>query len=136
MSRDASVTLDFADGTYVFRLAWGQLIELQEKCDAGPLVVMRRLEQGTWLVQDVSNILRLGLIGGGMEPIPALKLVRRYVEDRPPLENLLRAQAVLTIAMMGAPDEDVKKKRRTARPSTPSPTANSGSRPSTDQPLS
>lgn len=136
MSRDASVTLDFGDGTYVFRLAWGQFIELQEKCDAGPLVIMRRFNEGAWRVEDISNVLRLGLIGGGMEPIAALKLVRRYVEDRPPMESVLHAQAVLTVGLLGAPDEDVKKKRRTAPRSTPSPTASSGSSPSTDRPLS
>lgn len=126
MSRDASIALDWADGTYQFRLAWAQIGELQEKCNAGPFEILRRLSVGTWRVEDISNVLRLGLIGGGMEPVPALKLVRLYVEARPPMENLLPAQAVMSAGLMGAPDEDDVKKNstETATESTASQTEN------------
>lgn len=107
MSRDATVTFDWADGTHSFRLAWGQLSELQEKCEAGPYVVLQRLHSGEWRVEDISNIIRLGLIGGKMEPVAALKLVRAYVEARPPMENLVPAQVILSAALMGAPEEAV-----------------------------
>lgn len=105
--RDATVTFDWADGTHSFRLAWGQLAELQEKCDAGPYVVLQRLHSGEWRIEDVSNIIRLGLIGGGMEPAPALKLTRAYVEARPPMENIIPAQVILSAALTGAPEEKV-----------------------------
>ena len=105
--RDATVTFDWGDGTHSFRLAWGQLAELQEKCDAGPYVVLQRLHSGAWRVEDVSNIIRLGLIGGGMEPAPALKLTRFYVEARPPMESLIPAQVILSSALMGAAEEAV-----------------------------
>lgn len=107
MSRDARIELDWADGTYAFRLAWGQLAELQEKCDAGPYVVLQRLHSGAWRIEDISNIIRLGLIGGGLEPSPALKLTRAYVEARPPMESLIPAQVILSAALMGAPEEAV-----------------------------
>lgn len=103
--RDARVTFDWADGTYTFRLAWGQLGELQEKCDAGPYVVLQRLHSGAWRIEDIANVIRLGLIGGGMDPTPALKLTRAYVEARPTMENLIPAQVILSAALMGAPDE-------------------------------
>lgn len=105
MSRSAEITLDWADGTYPFALKWGQLIELQEKTDAGPFVVLERFSSGTWRVEEITNTIRLGLIGGGMPPIEALKKVRTYVEDRPPLENLTTAQAILSAGLVGAPDE-------------------------------
>lgn len=105
MSRNGDITLDFADDTYTFRLAWKQLIELQEKRDAGPIEIMSRLQSGMWLVQDISEVIRIGLIGGGMEPKKALKLVREYVEDRPPLENLATATIVMVFGLKGA-DED------------------------------
>ena len=107
MSRDASITLDFADGSYKFRLAWGQLAELQEKCDAGPYVVYERLNNRTWRINDIRETIRIGLIGGGTAPAVALTLVRRYVEERPPLESLPYAQAILSIALIGAPEEEV-----------------------------
>lgn len=129
MSRNASVDLDWADGTYKFRMAWGQLAELQEKTDAGPFVILQRLSNGSWKVEDITNVIRLGLIGGGMKPVDALKLVRTYVEDRPPMENVLTAQAILAAGVMGAPDEDTVKKNGSLMESasTASPTASSGS---------
>lgn len=105
--RDARVTFDWGDGTHSFRLAWGQLGELQEKTDTGPYLVLQRLHSGAWRIEDISNIIRLGLIGGGMEPAAALRLVRTYVEDRPPMENLIPAQVILSAALTGAPEENV-----------------------------
>lgn len=105
MSRDAKVgPLDWADGAYTFRLAWGELEELQEKCDAGPFVVLQRLSSGHWRVGDISHTIRLGLVGGGLEPAKALSLVRRYVETRPPLESVMLARGILGVALQGAPD--------------------------------
>jgi hypothetical protein len=107
MSRDAAIDLDWADGTYRFALRWGQLAELQEKTDAGPYVVLHRLHSHQWRVEDISNVIRLGLIGGGMEPSAALRKVRAYVEARPPLENHPYAIAVLSAGLLGAPEEPV-----------------------------
>lgn len=105
MSRDGSVTLPFVDGPKTFRLGWGELIKLQEACDAGPYVIYRRLMMGGWKLQDISNTIRLGLIGGGMTPELALNFVRDYVEARPPLESIPLAQGILGTALQGAPDE-------------------------------
>ena len=105
--RSARVELDWGDGTYTFRLAWGQLVELQEKCDAGPYVILQRLQTGAWQMEDISNVIRLGLIGGGMTAVDALKKTRAYVEAFPPMENLMPAQGILAAALMGARDEPV-----------------------------
>ena len=125
--RDARIELDWADGTYSFRLAWGQLVELQEKCDAGPYVVLRRLHSGEWRIEDISSVIRLGLIGGGMPPADALAKTRLYVEERPLLENTLYAEAILAAALQGAPDESVgEDPGEAAKQSTTSPTESFG----------
>ncbi|MGB3445739.1 MAG: gene transfer agent family protein [Xanthobacteraceae bacterium] len=118
MSRDASVTLPWADGDYTFRLAWGELIKLQEACDAGPGMVLQRLMTNDCRVQDISNTIRLGLVGGGMEPTKALQMVRDYVESRPPLENRALAYGILAVAWHGPPDEQPGKRprRRSKKP--------------------
>lgn len=105
MSRDASISLDWADGTYDFSLKWGELALLQEATDTGPYVIFQRLHSGAWRIQDLSNIIRLGLIGGGMMPTDALAKTRAYVEKRPPLESLPFAVAILSAGLLGAPDE-------------------------------
>lgn len=124
MSRDASITLDWADGTYVFRLAIGQLRELQEKCDAGPAHIMSRLSSGWWMVDDIVQTIRLGLIGGGLGPIEAMKLVRVYVEERPLVESIMPAIAILSSALVGAPDEDAQKKSEAETTAETSPSLN------------
>ena len=122
MSRDASITLDWADGTYTFRLAIGQLRELQEKCNAGPAHILSRLSTGTWMVDDITETIRLGLIGGGANPVEALRLVRSYVEERPLAESILPAISILGAAVVGAPDEDeAQKKSGEAETMTESP---------------
>ena len=105
MSRTGSIDIDFAGETFPFRLAWKQLVELQEKCDAGPFFIYERLRNGHWRVQDLRETVRLGLIGAGMEPGEALKLVRAYVEDRPLAETVLTASAILGAAILGVEDE-------------------------------
>jgi len=132
MPRDASIELDWADGTYAFRLAWGELEKLQEACDAGPYVVLNRLVDNTWRVGDLSNVIRLGLIGGGMTPVDALQKVREYVEKRPPMENLMTARAVLSAGLVGAPEEQIEKKVGRRTRSTTSRTGKSGSPRSTE----
>lgn len=103
--RDAAITLAWADGDYTFRLGWGELEGLQEATDSGPYVILNRLQTSTWRVGDIAHVIRFGLIGGGKTPVEALHLVRKWVEARPPAENLLMAQAVLTAGILGAPDE-------------------------------
>lgn len=105
MSRDARIELDFADGTFSFRLGWGELATLQEECDAGPYVILHRLHSHQWRVRDISNVIRLGLVGAGMPPADALRKVRSYVEKYPPLESHPFALAILSAGLLGAPDE-------------------------------
>lgn len=126
MARDARIEIDWADDTYTFRLGWGELAKLQEACDVGPYVVLDRLFDGTWRVEYITNVVRLGLIGGGLDPVLALKKVREYIEARPPAENVMFAQAILSAGILGAPDEpsgeaDAPNPAETA--STISPTA-------------
>jgi len=111
MNRDASITRKWADGTYTFRLPWGELIMLQEATKCGSFVLLQRIAIGGWLVEEISHIIRLGLIGGGMEPVPALKLVETYVEKRPPMESAEMAIKILSEAVgMGNEEDDVLKK--------------------------
>jgi len=124
MSRDAKIELDWADGTYTFRLGWGELEALQEACDAGPWVILERLFTKQCRIGDIAHVIRQGLIGGGLEPTAATKLVRTYVERRPPLENLVFATAILKVGIMGAPEEPVGEQEAAnlaENNSTPSP---------------
>lgn len=99
MPRHGEVTLAFADGEHVFRLGIGELRELQTKTGVGPVKLFRRLAEGDWLVDDLREIVRLGLIGGGSNPPEALRLVGTYVDDRPWTETVPVAAQVLQAAL-------------------------------------
>jgi hypothetical protein len=138
MSRSANIALEWADGEYPFRLAIKQIEELQEKTDCGPYTLLQRISDGSWRLADMRETLRLGLIGGGMDPLKALGLVKRYVDDRPLLENIPHARAVLMAALMGAPDGEKPGKGAAARAkgrSKASPMENSPSPPITEPAL-
>lgn len=105
-NRNGRIELEFADGTYGFRLAIGELEELQEKTGVGPYALLRRLLANDWLITDVREAIRLGLIGGGQEPVASKRLVERYVDQRSDwLNNAMLAQAIVSAALVGAPEE-------------------------------
>lgn len=138
-SRSSKLDLKWADGSHSFKLGIGELEELQEKCDAGPPLILERLSTNKWFTHDVRETIRLGLIGGGATPGEALKLVERYVDARPDwMQNALFAQAILSAVFVPPPDEDLsKKKRKSARsgnlknPKTPN---SDGSSPDSTEP--
>ena len=136
MSRDGSITLAWAGGEHLFRLGWGELRSIQEACDAGPFAILERLGNGAWRLDDISSVIRFGLIGGGTPPVEAAKLVRLYVEKFPPAESCIVAHAVLTAGCIGAPEEQIEKKSEAPdldnSELTTFPTEKSGSEPSTE----
>ena len=136
MSRSAKIDAAFGDGRHCFRLALAELEELQEKCDAGPPLILARIEASQWKTADVRETIRLGLIGGGMDALKALALVERYVDERPDwTKNALLARGVLYAALVGVDEEPPEKPKGEAETASPdSPTENGAGLPSGDQP--
>ena len=122
-AEDGSVSLQYGDGEYIFRIAFGQWRELQESINKprieigeapiGPMPLLRALLDGNAWPQDVREVIRLGLIGGGMKSERALVMVKRYVEGRPYFQSMATARTVLQYAMFGPPDDPVGKKAKT-----------------------
>jgi hypothetical protein len=125
---DGSITLQFGDGEYTFRIAFGQWRELQESVNKprleigeppiGPMGLLRCLLDGNAWPHDLREVLRLGLIGGGMKTDRALVLVKRYVEGRPYFQVMPAARSVLQYAMFGPPDDQVGKEPTPPAPDT------------------
>lgn len=93
------ITKEWATGTFSFRLAYGQWLELQEALNCGPLELYVDLLQRKWRVQHLREIIRIGLIGGGTNPADALRLVKRYVEDRPIIESVQLALEIVAASL-------------------------------------
>lgn len=85
MSRHGAIELDWADGTFTFRLGLSEIEELERKRDLGIFRIVTRLAPDVreCRLSDISEVIRIGLIGGGMMPVEALAKVRRYVDERP-----------------------------------------------------
>jgi hypothetical protein len=66
-----------------FALFLGQWEELQEKLGLGPLEIFGKLSRLEFRANWLREITRLGLIGGGMRPNDAKRLVERYVDSVP-----------------------------------------------------
>lgn len=88
-SRHAAIDVKWADGTHTFRLGLGEIEELERKRDLGLFKITQRLSPMAFecRISDISEVLRLGLIGGGMTPVDALVKVEAYVDSRPIDEN-------------------------------------------------
>lgn len=97
MSRHGAAELDWADGTYTFRLGLAEIEEIEEKRNLSLFAMARRLSpvERDARLADIREVLRLGLIGGGMKPADALTKVRKYVDERPLDENRDIAYAVV-----------------------------------------
>lgn len=153
MSRSGEITLQWGDEERTFRLAIGDWRKVQEKCDAGPAEILARLAPvfaarqaglsfdqivaagylGRWRVDDVREPLYRGLIGGGMEPTLAGKLIRELVDERPLLEPLVVAYEVVLASIVGAEDEPLGEAGGEAATAAVSPEASSLS-PTTTEP--
>lgn len=111
MAVNGSISFDWGDAAHSFNIAKIKLaLELEEKCGVGVAELFQRMRDNRWRLNDVREVLRLGLIGGGMEPLPALKLVERYCDERPWTESVRPAMLVLMAAMVGVPEDPVGKK--------------------------
>lgn len=111
MSANGTISIAWVGGEHAFCLAKVALIlELEAKCDAGLAVVLTRLGSGTWKLHDVRETIRLGLIGGGMDPAPAIELVRRHVDEGPLASSVLLAYSIIEAVMVGVKNDPVGKR--------------------------
>lgn len=105
MSRNGEVDLDIAGETHRFRLSIGDLEALQEATDIGATEHLHRLFVGRdYTFRHVREIIRAGLIGGGM-PVPQAYAILRTLDDMPAVEAVALATLVMA-AGLEAPDDE------------------------------
>lgn len=120
-----SIPLAFGDGEYVFALPIKQIVALEAK--AGPIdAVKHRLLNGGFSIQDVTETIRHGLIGGGkgmvsgtettVGDLKANLLVDTYIDGKPLGEIAQIARAVVAALYVGyAVPETLKKSPKSKR---------------------
>lgn len=106
-------SFDWGDGHHTFRLGFREICELEDKTDRGIIWLYRELERGEAKLTHIREVHRLGLIGGGMEPPAAIKLVRQYIEERPNvLANIATAKLILLPVLLEPKGDALPKAQR------------------------
>jgi len=104
-----------------FRLIWaggehdvtvhpvGILRRLQATLDSGPEEVFNRIRLGNWRDADLTEVVRLGLIGGGMDEDAARTLVNRTAAETAWANLKMAAHKIMSHAVVGPADDKVGK---------------------------
>ena len=91
----------FGDGERDFRLPPKMIIELERKTGAGIGGLCQRMFRREFGINEITETIRLALIGGGEKPERAAELVAAYVNDRPLAETYPLAVAILETLWFG-----------------------------------
>lgn len=113
-SRTAKITAIVGDDYYTLKLDFERLTDLEEKIDKGAFYILRRMSDfdhggfvGDFRIGWIKEVIRLGLIGGGMRDTDALKLTDRYLREGFALDYLQTATNALYAALHGPEQEPV-----------------------------
>lgn len=93
----------FGDAEHTFDFSTPLLIELETLTGAGIGGLFNRLVKREFRFSDLLAVIRLGLIGGGLRPEEAGRLVKIYAEGRPIEETFPLALEILSTLWFGKP---------------------------------
>jgi hypothetical protein len=82
------------------------IIELEHKTGAGIGALCARIFNRQFAQADITETIRLSLIGGGLKPERAATLVASYAVDRPLSETYPVALAILENVWFGQPNHE------------------------------
>lgn len=100
----ADLTTFFGDDEHTFKLTTPMIQELEKQC--GPIGgIANRLFARNFSQADLSETVRLALIGGGSTPKRAHELIVAYVDGRPLAETYDLAAKILERTLFGKPHE-------------------------------
>mgnify|MGYP000869510875 CR=1 FL=1 len=93
----------FGDGTRTFRSRPELIDELERKTGRGISGLSKSLFSGDFRHAEMTETIRLALVGGGETPEVAASLTAAYAANRPIVEVLPLAVAILETAFFGKP---------------------------------
>lgn len=98
------LTRYFGDGEKIFALTYPMLKELEHKTETSIGALYAKFMAGQFHFDDILEIIRLGLIGGGTSPAEAQNLIDTYGKPRPILETYPLAFDIFETAWSGNPE--------------------------------
>ena len=91
----------FGDGRYRFNLTAPLVIELERSTGSGIGGMAKRIFANDYRYQEISELTRLTLIGGGQTPQRATELTEAYVHGQPLTASLALALTILEALFFG-----------------------------------
>ena len=95
----------FGDAEYSFRLTAPLIIELERATGTGIGALCARLFAKQFSQTDITETIRLALIGAGTDPKRAAQIIAAYATDRPISETYPLAVAIAEHVWFGNPHE-------------------------------
>lgn len=110
MNRHGAVDLTWAGGEHTFRLGLAEIEELEASVDMSIFLLYAAMSEKIPFarLKHYSETIRIGLIGGGMKPLDARALVKRYVDERPLAESVALGEVILRAAMERVHTEELE----------------------------
>jgi hypothetical protein len=100
------------DDMHAFCLTPPMVIELERVCHAGIGGIVRRVIAQDFTLTEVTETIRLALIGAGTDPEEAAALVAAYVTPAPLVKSYTLATAILQSLMLGTQPQPRAKVRK------------------------
>lgn len=110
MNRHGAIDVTWAGGDHTFRLGLAEIEELEASTEMSIFLLHAAVASDLPFarVKHYSEAIRLGLIGGGMPPLEARLMTRKYVDERPLDESVALAKVVLAAAMARLHSKEVE----------------------------
>lgn len=100
------LTLDWAGKERLFRLKFGDVMDLEEACGEAIGAIFIRVVGGQFKASFVYHTIRIGLIGAGMPVMDAKRLLADHFDARPYMDNASVAGEILAALMTGVEPSD------------------------------
>ena len=101
-----SLVREFAGAEREFRLRFGDILDVEAARNVGIGEIFLRLSTGRYYAGDVFEVIRQGLVGGGLKEVAARALVRDRMEIIPFSEAVDLALDIVLTAMNGVEKSD------------------------------
>jgi hypothetical protein len=98
---ETATELFFGDGKHVCHLTPAMIGELERTTNIGIGALFGRLVRQEFSLAEIVETIRLGLVGGGMNPQRATELVETFAKGRPLAETLPVALSILETLWFG-----------------------------------
>ena len=106
---------EWAGKERLFRLNFGDVLDLEEACGDAIGAIFLRVSTGRFRANDLWHVIRLALIGGGETKVEAKRLMEAHFETKPYLDHASLAGDILIAVMTGVEETGERERENPER---------------------